>query len=442
MSEIDRRSFSAALAASLSGAWPAAARAADGAPAPAGGLTDVGGLSVGHFTDSRRPTGCTVVLAEAGAVCGVDVRGGAPGTRETDLLNPINTVEQVHGIVLSGGSAFGLDTATGVMRYLEEKGVGVPWGSAKIPIVPAAILFDLGIGDWKIRPDANAGYAAARAASSGRVAEGCVGAGAGAACGFLHGMERAMKSGIGTASLKLPNGAIVAALVAANPFGDVVDPETGRPIAGLRSEDGKALRGTVAALLAGETRGAPQVGREHRDRRRGHERRTDEERGEPRGRDGPRRLLAVDPPGAHARRRRHALRALDGRRPARASGTPRRYGRGRGRRARRRSRRAHGHEPAGTALRFGSRETLSAGAVHGLRKSRRSSCGFPVALLCVRGERLWKARGSSVENRGGGCGKAARGRGKVALRRGKPCAFAAEKRPDCVDDLWMSCGKR
>jgi L-aminopeptidase/D-esterase-like protein len=260
MSEINRRSFSAALAASLSGAWPAAARAADGAPAPAGGLTDVGGLSVGHFTDSRRPTGCTVILAEAGAVCGVDVRGGAPGTRETDLLNPINTVEQVHGIVLSGGSAFGLDTATGVMRYLEEKGAGVPWGSAKIPIVPAAILFDLGIGDWKVRPDANAGYAAARAASSGKIAEGCVGAGAGAACGFLHGMERAMKSGIGTASLKLPNGAVVAALVAANPFGDVVDPETGRPIAGLRSEDGKALRGTVAALLAGETRGSPRSG--------------------------------------------------------------------------------------------------------------------------------------------------------------------------------------
>jgi L-aminopeptidase/D-esterase-like protein len=170
MSEIDRRSFSAALAASLSGAWPAVsdgAQGAPGAPAPAGGLTDVAGIRVGHFTDARRPTGCSVVLAEAGAVCGVDVRGGAPGTRETDLLNPINTVEQVHGIVLSGGSAFGLDTATGVMRYLEEKGAGVPWGSAKIPIVPAAILFDLGIGDWKVRPDANAGYGAARAFFTG-----------------------------------------------------------------------------------------------------------------------------------------------------------------------------------------------------------------------------------------------------------------------------------
>ena len=264
MSPIDRRAFSTTLAASLSAAWSAVAHGAEGppsgAPAPAGGLTDVKGLSVGHFTDSRRPTGCTVVLAEAGAVCGVDVRGGAPGTRETDLLDPVNTVEQVHAIVLSGGSAFGLDTATGVMRYLEEKGVGVPWGSAKIPIVPAAILFDLGIGDWKIRPDASAGYSAARAATSGPIAEGCVGAGAGAACGFLHGMSRAMKSGLGTASARLPGGGVVAALVAANPFGDIVDPASARLLAGLRTEDGKALRGTVAALLAGESRGKARSG--------------------------------------------------------------------------------------------------------------------------------------------------------------------------------------
>ena len=261
MREIDRRSFSAALGAALSAAWPAAARETGaGAPPAAGGLTDVAGLRVGHFTDSRRPTGCTVVLAEAGAVCGVDVRGGAPGTRETDLLDPVNTVEQVHAIVLSGGSAFGLDTATGVMRYLEEKGVGVPWGSAKIPIVPAAILFDLGIGDWKIRPDASAGYSAARAATSGPIAEGCVGAGAGAACGFLHGMSRAMKSGLGTASARLPGGGVVAALVAANPFGDIVDPGTARQLAGLRTEDGKALRGTVEALLAGESRDKARSG--------------------------------------------------------------------------------------------------------------------------------------------------------------------------------------
>jgi L-aminopeptidase/D-esterase-like protein len=263
MSEIGRRSFSAALAASLSGAWPRVSEAAQGAastPASGGGLTDVAGLRVGHFTDSRRPTGCTAVLAEAGAVCGVDVRGGAPGTRETDLLDPVNTVEQVHAIVLSGGSAFGLDTATGVMRYLEEKGVGFAFGGARVPIVPAAILFDLGVGDVKVRPDANAGYAAARAATAGPVVEGSVGAGAGATVGKLRGMGLAMKAGIGSASLRLPGGGVVAALVAVNALGDVVDPATGRIVAGLRTSDGKGLRGTVAALLAGETREAPRSG--------------------------------------------------------------------------------------------------------------------------------------------------------------------------------------
>ncbi len=189
MMPIGRREFSAALATSLSGAWPAAAGDPQGsaskAPGAAGGLTDIGGLRVGHFTDSRRPTGCTVVLAEAGAVCGVDVRGGAPGTRETDLLDPANTVEQVHAIVLAGGSAFGLDAATGVMRYLEEKGIGFAVGDVKVPIVPAAILFDLGVGDSTIRPNAASGYAAAQAATSGPVTEGCVGAGAGATVGKL-----------------------------------------------------------------------------------------------------------------------------------------------------------------------------------------------------------------------------------------------------------------
>jgi len=193
-------------------------------------------------------------------VCGVDVRGGAPGTRETDLLDPVNSVQQVHAIVLSGGSAFGLDTASGVMRYLEEKGIGFPVGVGKVPIVPAAILFDLGVGDWTIRPDAQAGYAAARAASAGPIAEGCVGAGAGATVGKLHGLSRAMKAGIGTASVRLPSGAIVAALVAVNAVGDVVDPATGRLVAGLRSADGKRLRGTVEALLAGEAPGRPLPG--------------------------------------------------------------------------------------------------------------------------------------------------------------------------------------
>jgi L-aminopeptidase/D-esterase-like protein len=262
MTEINRRSFSAALAASLSAAWPAAASetASSQSLSSAGSLTDVAGLRVGHFTDPRRPTGCTVVLAEAGAVCGVDVRGGAPGTRETDLLDPVNTVQQVHALVLSGGSAFGLDTATGVMRYLEEKGIGFPVGVGRVPIVPSAILFDLGVGDWKIRPDANAGYAAARAASTVAVEEGCVGAGAGATVGKLRGLGRAMKAGTGSASLRLPNGAVVAALMAVNALGDVVDTSTGRPLAGLRTEDGKALRGTLEALQAGERSGRPLPG--------------------------------------------------------------------------------------------------------------------------------------------------------------------------------------
>ena len=163
------------------------------------GLTAVAGLKVGHQTLAARPTGCTVVLAEAGAVAGVDVRGAAPGTRETDLLNPVNLVEQVHAIVLSGGSAFGLDAASGVMRYLEERDIGFPTAvRRRCPIVPAAILFDLGVGDPKIRPGADCGYAAASSASAGPIEEGNVGAGAGATVGKMMGMERAMKGGIGT----------------------------------------------------------------------------------------------------------------------------------------------------------------------------------------------------------------------------------------------------
>jgi L-aminopeptidase/D-esterase-like protein len=263
MREIGRRGFTAGLTASLSAAWSAGSRGAagpEGPHGPAGGLTDVSGVKVGHFTETRRPTGCTVVLVEKGAVCGVDVRGGAPGTRETDLLDPVNLVERVHAVVLSGGSAFGLDAASGVMRYLEEKGIGFPVGEARVPIVPAAILFDLGLGDWKIRPDAAAGYAAARSASDSATAEGCVGAGAGATVGKLAGLGRAMKAGIGSASLRLPAGAVVAALVAVNALGDVVDPGSGRALAGLRTADGKALRGTLAALMDGEAQERPSSG--------------------------------------------------------------------------------------------------------------------------------------------------------------------------------------
>ena len=204
------------------------------------GLTAVEGVKVGHYTLTERPTGCTVVLLEAGAVAGVDVRGSAPGTRETDLLNPISTVQKVHAIVLSGGSAFGLAVATGVTRYLEEKDIGFDVTIAKVPIVPAAILFDLGVGGKpKIRPGADCGYRAATIANAGPVEEGNVGAGAGATVGKILGSDRAMKSGIGTAAIRLPNGLIVAALVAVNAVGDIVDPTTGEIVAGVRTADGK-----------------------------------------------------------------------------------------------------------------------------------------------------------------------------------------------------------
>ena len=216
-----------------------------------GAITDIAGLKVGHFTDPRRPTGCTVLLCEAGVVAGVDVRGAAPGTRETDLLHPLATIEQVHALLLTGGSAFGLDAATGVMRWLEERGHGVQVGPARVPIVPAAVLFDLWVGDARIRPDAAAGYAACEAASAAHPAQGSVGAGAGAAVGKLFGIQRAMKGGIGGASIKV--GAItVAALVAVNAIGDVVDPASGRVIAGARADDGRTPLDTLAALVDGQ----------------------------------------------------------------------------------------------------------------------------------------------------------------------------------------------
>src|SRR5580698_1044033 len=199
--------------------------------APAGSLTDVEGLKVGHWTDTRRPTGCTAVIAENGAVAGVDVRGGAPGTRETDLLNPINTVQQIYAVMLSGGSAFGLDTATGAMRFLDEQNIGYKLGPLNVPIVPAAILFDLGVGDAKIRPNAESGYKACQAATAVPVVEGNVGAGAGATIGKLLGHDLAMKSGLGSASIKVGDtGVVVAAMVAVNAAGDIWDRHTGKVI--------------------------------------------------------------------------------------------------------------------------------------------------------------------------------------------------------------------
>ncbi|MEO7057454.1 MAG: P1 family peptidase [Caldimonas sp.] len=224
------------------------------------GLTAVRGLEVGHFTDPRRPTGCTVVLARDGAVAGVDVRGASPGTRETDLLDPVNAIDTVHAVVLAGGSAFGLDAASGVMRWLDERGIGMKIGALNVPIVPAAILFDLWVGDARIRPDAAAGYAACDAASRDESGEGNVGAGAGASVGKLFGIDRAMKGGLGTAHVAA-GGITVAALVAVNAIGDVVDPATGQVIAGARSEDGSGLADIMATLRRGEwpARLRPQV---------------------------------------------------------------------------------------------------------------------------------------------------------------------------------------
>ncbi|WP_374562430.1 P1 family peptidase [Ideonella sp.] len=218
---------------------------------PPASFGDIAGLKIGHYTDARRATGCTVLLCEAGAVAGVDVRGGATGSRETALLAPGALVDHVHAVLLTGGSAFGLDAAGGVMRWLEERGHGLAVGPARVPIVPAAVLFDLWLGDAAIRPDAAAGYAACEAAVQGPVAEGNVGAGAGATVGKLFGLPHAMKGGIGCAALRI-GCTTVAALVVVNALGDVCDPATGALVAGARDDSGLRLRGSLAALARGE----------------------------------------------------------------------------------------------------------------------------------------------------------------------------------------------
>ena len=200
-------------------------------------ITDVPGILVGHAQDETALTGCTVILCGKGAVGGVDQRGGAPGTREVDALHPMHLVSKVHGAVLAGGSAFGLDAASGVMRYLEEKGVGFDTHIVKVPIVPAAILFDLGIGKSDVRPDAAMGYLACQNASPEPPAEGNVGAGTGATVGKILGVGQCMKSGIGTASMEIGAGVVIGAIVAVNAFGDVIDPSTSQIIAGARSKD-------------------------------------------------------------------------------------------------------------------------------------------------------------------------------------------------------------
>ena len=217
-------------------------------------LTAVPGIKVGHYTLTERPTGCTVVLIEAGATAGVDVRGAAPATRDTDLLHPTKMVQQIFGIALSGGSLFGLSSGDGVLRYLEEKNIGIVYGARHIPIVPGASVFDLGVGDAKVRPTADCGYRAATAASTSPVVEGSVGAGAGATLGKLHGFDRAMKSGVGSAAIQMPDGLIVAALVVVNPLGDVIDPATGKVVAGVRTPDGKSFADARVIMRSGAPR--------------------------------------------------------------------------------------------------------------------------------------------------------------------------------------------
>jgi L-aminopeptidase/D-esterase-like protein len=214
-------------------------------------LTDIEGILVGHYTLSRRPTGCTVITSELPLTAGVDVRGGAPGTRETDLLRGEGVVTGVNAVFLSGGSAFGLDAGTGVVRLLEEKGFGFPAGIIRVPIVCGAILFDLDMGDPTIRPDALAGYEAARAASSAPVGEGTVGAGAGCSVGKIFGFERGMRGGLGSWSWCRADGLRVGALAAVNCVGDVRDPASGSIVAGAKKRDGEGFCDCMGQLRRG-----------------------------------------------------------------------------------------------------------------------------------------------------------------------------------------------
>ncbi|MGD0500136.1 MAG: P1 family peptidase [Bryobacteraceae bacterium] len=227
------------------------------------GLTDIPGIRVGHISDYEALTGCTAILCEAGAVGGVDIRGSATGTQEIATLDPGHVTPQAHGVMLAGGSAFGLEAASGVRRYLEGRGVGYNTGAAKVPIVPAAILYDLGIGKATVRPTAAMGEAAAAAASEDAVREGCVGAGTGATVGKTLGMRQAMKSGVGSFTVTLPGGVLVAALAAVNAYGDVRDPATGKIVAGARKSAGGSdfadsaetikARGAVSGIGGGNT---------------------------------------------------------------------------------------------------------------------------------------------------------------------------------------------
>ncbi len=248
---------SLALAAALS----AMVHAQPAPSAPNTTLTAVAGIKVGHHTLTERPTGCTVIMVEGdGAAGGVSQRGGAPGTRETDLLDPSNMVDKVNAVVLAGGSAFGLDAATGTMQWLEEHNIGWDVRIARVPIVPAAILFDLPVGNNpKIRPTADCGYRAAAAATTAPVKEGTIGAGAGATVGKTGGPGRSMKAGLGSYSITLANGLTVGAIVAVNAVGDIVDPDTGKIVAGVRNPDG-SFADARTLLRTGATGPRPRPG--------------------------------------------------------------------------------------------------------------------------------------------------------------------------------------
>ncbi len=211
-------------------------------------FTDIDGIKVGHAHNLEAGTGCTVVISENGATAGIDVRGGAPGTRESDLLNPVNLVEKIHAVVLSGGSAFGLDAASGVMQYLEERDVGFDVQVTRVPIVCGAVLFDLAVGAHEIRPDKEMGYQASRNATNLACAEGCVGAGTGATVGKILGTERAMKSGLGCYAIHV-DGLKIGAIVAVNCLGDVIDPKTGERLAGPLNDDLTGLENTEAIMI-------------------------------------------------------------------------------------------------------------------------------------------------------------------------------------------------
>jgi L-aminopeptidase/D-esterase-like protein len=216
------------------------------------GLTDIAGILVGHASDYKALTGCTAILCQDGAVGGVDIRGAASGTEEFDLMSPLNVTERLHGVVLAGGSAFGLEAASGVRRFLERKGVGVATVAGRVPLVPCAILYDLGIGEKHVRPTREMGEAAASAASAKQVLEGAVGAGTGATVGKLFGIERGMKSGIGSWTVELASGVLVSSLAAVNAFGDVVDPGTGKIVAGARlSRDSREFVNSASEMKRG-----------------------------------------------------------------------------------------------------------------------------------------------------------------------------------------------